>query len=94
MHSELPVHRYTAGLVFIGVVSLGAEGGEAILEVTCELFLSGLAVEVVLLIGIGMKIVELPLLRLDEEVYEFVAVGADAAAGAHILEAGKFVVLV
>ena len=94
LDSKVIVQRDAAGLVLIGVVGFGAQGGEALFEMRCELLVSWLAVEVVGLIGIGLEIVEFELLRVDEELDEFVAVGADAAAGTNVFEAGVLVVLV
>ena len=66
LRAEVPMQRDAARLVFIGVVGLGPQRGKPFLEMRGDFLVSGLAVEVVRLVRIGLKIVELELLRLDE----------------------------
>ena len=88
------MHRDAGRLVLIGVLGLGAKRGPTLLEVRREFLISGLAVEIVHLVGIGLEIVEFKLLRLDEEVDQLVALSPHATTGPHVFKAGIFVVLV
>jgi hypothetical protein len=81
---QFPVPRDAGWLVLVGVVGLGSQRGQALLEMRREFLKFGFAVEVVHFVGIGDEVVEFPLLGLDKEVDELVTVSAYTVAGAHL----------
>src|ERR1700685_1268810 len=91
---KIQVRRYAGGLVFIGVLSFGAQRSQPLFQMSRELLISRFSIEIVHLIRISLKIVEFPLLRLDEEVDQLVPVGSHATTRAHILETWILVVIV
>src|SRR5215467_8601171 len=86
--------REAGGLVFVVVVGLGPEFGHAALKFLCQIFVVRICVEIVLLVGIDLQIVELKLFRRQKVVDEFVTLGAYSAAWLYIFPTGIFVILV
>ena len=71
----------TGGFVLESVVGFRAQLGKTFFKMRREFFVTGLSVEVVGLIGVGLEIVELELLRRNEVMDELVALCADTAQG-------------
>lgn len=77
-----------------GVVILLLQLAELFFQFLGELLCAGLAVEVVHVLGVGLEVVELPLVYVAIKAHEGIARCADTKVAVHLVFVGIFVIMI